>query len=284
MIKVNPYSPINYGTQRSLFVIFEKKAGWIRLADSAAGEIELYDEVWSASPMRDASMRLSRVSLENCGPNKGQWVPPVRADLPIWPYQADHSTSRSVYFVTRGKITHILPCPLPTNFASVPPIHIVTWESSPASIASRLFFTSPSDGSGRQPYLQLIAFGKDGVEVQEMSLAFLSVNNKGKGKARAEDNVRSQVDIGGDTGLLCRGGRWDRLDPSYDSGSLSRSHSNASDNSGMSTETLSSEESNATRRLHEGVYGWCRKGAQDWRVFWLGGSTKGTDFGQSRGV
>jgi len=32
----------------------------------------------------------------------------------------------------------------------------------------------------------------------------------------------------------------------------------------------------------EGIYGWCRKGAQDWRVFWVGGSgSKGQDYNQA---
>jgi hypothetical protein len=121
-----------------------------------------------------------------------------------------------------------------------------------------------------QPFLQLIAFGEDGVEVQEISMSFLYDN--GKGKARAEDSVvRSQMDLGGDTGFLCCGGRWDRWDRLFGPGALSRSQSDASCVSGISTETLASEDTNATKRLEEGVYGWCRKGAQDWRVFWLGG-------------
>lgn len=47
----------NYGTQLSIFVVFEKekKAGWIRLADSAVGEMEMFDV--GADPYVLPSMR-----------------------------------------------------------------------------------------------------------------------------------------------------------------------------------------------------------------------------------
>ncbi|GAW04436.1 hypothetical protein LENED_006225 [Lentinula edodes] len=35
---------VTYGTQLSIFVIFDKKSGWIRLADSAVGEVDLHDD------------------------------------------------------------------------------------------------------------------------------------------------------------------------------------------------------------------------------------------------
>jgi len=277
-IKLNPDLPIKYGTQRSLFVVFDKKAGWIRIADSAVGEIELYDDNWGthslshcreSSPALTSSMRLSRAPAEN--QQKGQWVPPVHVDLPISSHHpGEHSASCSVYLLTRGKLTHILPCPLPTNFASNPPIHVVSWASPPTALTPRVCYAAPWEGEDRQAFLQLIGFGEECVEVQEISLSFL---NKGKGKARAEDSVRAQADLGGSTGLLRCGGRWDRLD-TYGPGLLSRSASTASDQSVASTETLASQDINSTRRLQEGVYGWCQKGAHDWRVFWLGGSTR----------
>jgi hypothetical protein len=287
----NSDSPLTYGTQRSLFVTFEKKAGWIRIADSAAGEIELYEDGWGGGgpgsivgscggTWRDsnpaaAGSRLSRVSFESGGhPTKGHWIPPVCIDLPAWPYQDGHSPSRSVYLLTHRKQTHILPCPLPTNLSSRPPIHIISWEYKPTVVHPRLCYATSRSGESAQPFLQLIGFCEDVLEVQEMSLAFL---NKGKGKASAsaKDVVRAEGDIGGDIGYLCHGGRWDRFDHLYGPNSLYRSDSDASYASGVSTATLASEDTHGMRHLEEGVYGWCRKGNNDWRVFWLGGATKG---------
>ena len=44
---------INYGPQLSLFVVFDKKAGWIRIADSAVGEIELPDDSFVSALNQD---------------------------------------------------------------------------------------------------------------------------------------------------------------------------------------------------------------------------------------
>ena len=52
-----------YPTQLSLFVIFEKKAGLIRIADSAVGEVELYEESGTLQQLIPPAMaRRSRAS------------------------------------------------------------------------------------------------------------------------------------------------------------------------------------------------------------------------------
>ncbi|KAJ6560204.1 hypothetical protein B0H19DRAFT_1146788 [Mycena capillaripes] len=128
-------------------------------------------------------------------------------------------------------------------------------------------------------------------------------NGKGKGKAPAEDvfsaptnanahpgvpapipiplpigPVRVEEDAGGETGFLCVGGHWD--DPhaaaafSYSRPELQRSVS------GVSVASVDEEEVVARWMAGEGVYGWCRKGVADWRVFWVGGSGAMDDEGE----
>ena len=55
VVSVGASSRNGYPTQLSLFVIFEKKAGTIRLADSAVGEVDLYEDNWSAQQASLAS-------------------------------------------------------------------------------------------------------------------------------------------------------------------------------------------------------------------------------------
>lgn len=205
------------------------------------------------------------------GDRKGGWVPPVRAELPVSPSHHHHSSSREVHFLTRGKQTHIVPCPLPTNISTHLPLRVLTWESLPTHIIPRVYNRpSDNDTGEKQPFLQLVALGEDGVEVQEISLSFLS---KGKGKARADEPLRAEADVGGPTGFLCRGGHWDRAQSHYpfQPFGLARSDSVASAMSGTSFDSLTTDEIINKVRTEEGVYGWCQKGAQDWRVFWVGG-------------
>ncbi|KAJ7094362.1 hypothetical protein C8R44DRAFT_684654 [Mycena epipterygia] len=259
---------INYGTQLTIFVIFEKKAGWIRLADSAAGEMELFEDagLTPSGHMRTASaspstVRRRHVSGTDAYAGGGRWLPPVRCELP----------ARSVYLLTRGLTTHVVPCPLPAHAASMAPLAAVTWRAPPAHVAARL-------GAA---VLQLTALGEGSVEVQELPLASLDAGaagsvGKGKGKARAEDAgpVRAEEDAGGETGFLCMGGHWDHPHNGYQmrGPGLERAYSTASDMSSQSFESMESYEVAAKLRREQGIYGWCRKGLADWRVFWLGGS------------
>ncbi|KAF7302284.1 hypothetical protein MIND_00795700 [Mycena indigotica] len=240
----------NYGAQLSIFVVFEKKAGWIRLADSAVGEMELADD--AASPHNG---HLRAVSMGPTGRRRSApeshvyhhgWIPPVRAELP----------SRSVYLLTRGITTHIMPCPLPAQASTVQPLGSVTWHDSPSHVSPRL-----------GPHcLQLVALGQGSVEVQEVPLSILGGDASGKGKGKASEPVvlRAEEDAGGETGFLSIGGHWDDARTT----NLQRTYSTASDASFQSVDT---DEMVDKLRREQGVYGWCRKGLSDWRVFWLGG-------------
>jgi len=172
------------------------------------------------------------------------------------------SSPRAVYFLTRGKQTQVLPAPLPANLSNTSPFLTLSWESQPSHVTPRVCHSA-----GVPPFLQLVALGEDGVEVQEISL---SVFDKGKG--RAEEPVRGSVDILADTGFLCTGGHWHRLGCPHQ---LTRSYSVASNVSGASLDSLETEDIISKMQTEQGIYGWCRKGLQDWRVFWVGGAGEG---------
>ncbi|KAK7062309.1 hypothetical protein R3P38DRAFT_3492333 [Favolaschia claudopus] len=294
---------INYGTQLAIFVIFEKKAGWIRLADSAVGEMELFENgTEAASPTslsahsphhghaRTASASPSSLRTRHGKHAGGKWLLPTRCELP----------TRSVYILTRGTTSHVVPCPLPSNAGPV--LAVLAWRSPPAHVAPRLGVDTG--------VLQLTALGEGSVEVVEVPLAALggvknghlspgkygngsglghahapghghgNGNGNGKGKARMDDGlaalvqgpVRAEEDAGGETGFLCVGGHWD--DPHQGALSLQRTASNMS---GRSMDSVDSDELVARIRREQGIYGWCRKGVTDWRVFWLGGSFDSDD-------
>jgi hypothetical protein len=120
--------------------------------------------------------------------------------------------------------------------------------------------------------LQLVAFsGESGIEVQEVSLSFLE---KGKGKALFEESIRVEEDLGGDSGFLCTGGHWDEADQGFRGRPqiLAGSTTPSSKTSDYSFGSIESEELLNRMKREEGIYGWCRKGTEDWRVFWVGGS------------
>lgn len=228
----------------SLFVVFEKKAGLIRIADSAVGEVELFDE----SPRDLYSPSSSRRSFIKEA--KGTWIPPSYEELPVNSPEA----TQPVYLLTRGKQTHILSCPMITPLSASPPLAILQWQYPPNQICHRV--CTPRDDSD---FLQVISFGEYGVEVQEVRLSLFM---KGKGKARREEPARTIVDVGVDAGFMCRGGQWDKAHRF-----LQRAESF------MSYSTVSTVQPNS-RNPDAGFYGWCRKDAHDWRVFWLGGMDK----------
>ncbi|KZT71553.1 hypothetical protein DAEQUDRAFT_763780 [Daedalea quercina L-15889] len=260
-----------YPTQLSLFVVFEKKAGLIRIADSAVGEVELYEESGGLqhlfNPVTSSPMaRRSRTSWDGRGftkEHKGVWVAPVKFDLP-----SIAGTSRpfaqSMYVLTRGRVSHIIPHPLPPSVSTIPPNRVLVWSSQPANISCRVC-TPARDENGPPPFLQLVAFGEDGIEVQEVLLSSLFQVER-KGKKREDEPIRASVDIGGDTGYLCIGGHWSM--PYY---ALTRTSSVASYDS---AESGWSDQTALVERLHahQGIYGWVQKGLEDWRVFWVGGT------------
>jgi len=192
--------------------------------------------------------------------NKGQWVLPTRTDLPAVMTGPQLSLPRTVYFLTRGKLTHVLPSPLPANISNTPLLSL-TWDLAPSSVTPRVCYP-PEDGA--PPFLQLVALGEDGLEVQEVSLSFL---NKGKRKGRAEEPVRASLDIS--AGFLCTGGLWHR--PGYPV-QLTRSSSVRSDMSRTSFGSLDSDDLITKLQIEHGIYAWCQKDVRDWRVFWVGGT------------
>ncbi|KAH9482300.1 hypothetical protein JR316_0004398 [Psilocybe cubensis] len=277
--------PLSYGTHLSLFVIFDKKAGWIRLADSAVGEVELgedggpqpagllYSRDTFASNISATTLRQkARVSFD-IRESAAKWLLPIRCTLPV-PGQ-DAANMQPVYILTRGKRTHILPCPLPTRSSSIPPLHAVFWKVPPKHVSARLI-PGGHDPTMEPPMLQLIAFGENGVEIQEMGISFMS--SKGKGRAYPEESLWAEEDLGGETGFLSVGGNWDRVEQIYGSQALS------SASSIFSVDTMDSADIHARLKKEEGIYGWCRKGLEDWRVFWVGGSSHYQDCEPTRGA
>ncbi|KAH9173447.1 hypothetical protein EDB89DRAFT_2113970 [Lactarius sanguifluus] len=225
--------------QLSLFIVFEKKVGLIRIINSAVGEVCLFDE---------ANPHSSRDSLSpSQSDNRGAWTLPARLDLPSSSTMTPATAApepQSVYLLTRGKQTFVLPCPLPANLQGTAPLMTFSWRSHPTFVAPRV--------------IELTAFSEDGLEVQETPLSF-SV----KEKARLEEPVVSEVVIG-ETGFLCGGGHWHRP---YDA-PLSRSYSVRS---GVSFDSMATEEVISRLESDKGIYGWQRRGLEDWRIFWIGG-------------
>ncbi|KAG2013152.1 hypothetical protein CC2G_010089 [Coprinopsis cinerea AmutBmut pab1-1] len=292
---------INYGTQLSLFVVFEKKASWIRIADSSVGEFELKEDggpppnimgqfghregLTPSNSISSVTQRTrSRLSFD-IRESVARWILPTRCELPI-PIELNQFSSnapatRPVYLLTRGRRTHILPCPLPTKSTSVVPLHVIFWKNTPKNIAVRICnptrgcITAPPRFSRHKPtLLQAVAFGENGLEVYETTvLSMFSGQGKGKGRSVSSpfDSVRAEEDLGGDTGFLLSGGNWDQADELYGGGSLDRSDTYAP-GSATSYSSLESEAIVSVLRDEIGMYGWCRKGLNDYRIFWVGGS------------
>lgn len=288
---------INYGAQLSLFVVFDKKAGWIRITDSAVGEMELPDDSHistlnqnpggnqflnpkdslSATVAASTHRVRARLSFEHASPPK--WILPVRCELPVPGPSMSTSgatsteVTRKVIFLTRGRKTHILPSPLPTNYAAYPSLAIITWKSPPRHVAPRV--CDPDNSNDTQdlpPFLQLVAFGEDGIEVQEMSLNFIS-RGKGKGKATFEEVVRAEDDVIGECGFLAAGGHWDQVSRLMNSNRMTRTSSTSSNMSSASYDSVGTSVIVSRLKRQEGLYGWWKKGAGDFRVFWVGGSS-----------
>jgi len=274
-----------------LFVVFDKKAGWIRIADSAVGEIELPDDSFVSalnqdpgggqflnprdSPIVAANTHRirTRLSFEYASPPK--WILPVRCELPVpglstgVPRVIPTETTRNVIFLTRGRKTHIFPWPLPSNYAAYPSLAIITWKSPPQHISPRLCKKNLTDAP---PFLQLVALGKDGIEVQEMSLNFMN-RGKGKGKMTYEEVVRAEDDVIGECGFLATGGHWDQINHLMNSSSpITRVESTSSNVSSDSYDSVDTLVMVSQRRRQEGLYGWWKKGGGDFRIFWVGGS------------
>jgi hypothetical protein len=307
--------------QLSLFVVFEKKVGIIRIVNSAVGEVAFFEEpptltardsisasTCSAPPSSSTLTpggglpgRRSRTSLDGFGlakdNNRGAWTLPAKLDLPESDSSPTVSTlvdgwdgeshPRSIYLVTRGKQSFALRCPLPANMHATVPLLTFHWRSPPSFVMPRVVdieyggnaASATSDGRSISEYsmttlvvpqqcrmLQLTAFNEDGLEIQEIILS--SLFRREGPRVVVEEGVpvvASEVVLG-ETGFLTRGGHWDRP---YDSPvDLSRSYSVRS---GVSMNTMATEEVVSRLESNQGTYGWQRKGVEDWRVFWIGG-------------
>ena len=189
-----------------------------------------------------------------------KWTAPVRCELPV---PGQPGLTQPVYILTYGKRTHVVPCPLPIETSASPPLHAIFWKLHPKFVSPRVILSE----NNHQPLLQLVAFGENGIEIQEMGLSFMSI--KGKGQAFADDLIRAEEDLGGDAGFLSLGGNWDRLEQvlSSEEGPMSSAASVFSADSDMDTPDILE-----CLKREEGIYGWCRKGLQDWRIFWAGGN------------
>jgi hypothetical protein len=324
--------------QLSLFVVFEKKVGLIRIVNSAVGEVVLFEEPAtyssrdsfaassssSLSPTGFASLsgRRSRTSLDGFGlakDNRGAWTLPAKLDLPTGSISSPSTSAgggggggsgggtassasspgspedtmqppQSIYIVTRGKQSFALPCPLPANLQLTPPLQTFSWRSPPTFVTARVIDldyggtggrwgggggsefshgsspATPATVPTRVRVLQLTAFNEDGLEILETPLSSL-VFGSGKERARAaEEPVVAEVVIG-DTGFLCDGGHWHRpYDAPLD---LTRSQSVRS---AMSFDSMATADIISRLESDQGTYGWQRKGMEDWRVFWIGGT------------
>ncbi|KAF9481871.1 hypothetical protein BDN70DRAFT_875843 [Pholiota conissans] len=263
--------PLSYGTHLSLFVVFDKKAGLIRLADSAVSEVELGEDggpqpsgnifprdTFSSTISASSLRQRARVSFD-IRESLAKWLQPIRCELPI---TSQPGVTHPVHILTRGKRTHIVPCPLPPRSPHTPPLHAVFWKSHPKHVSARVIFSN-CDPLDEPPMLQLVAFGESGVEVQEVGISFM--NNNGKGRAFPDEQLRGEEDVG-EAGFLCVGGNWDRLEQIYGGEPMS------SGASAFSADSMDSTDIRSRMKKEEGIYGWCRKGLQDWRVFWVGGN------------
>lgn len=270
---------VRYPNQLSLFLLFEKKAGIIRLSDSTVADVELIDDTPPSAFSAGASLtpsasispltsRRNRSSWDGFGfiREKPVWILPTQVELSNVP-------SASVYILTRSRRTHIIPSPLPLDLPGTPSFRVLTWASAPKHVEARVCRPYSHGQEDRPPFLQLIAFGEDGIEVQEVNLNQLTVRKgKGKGAANAPTPIHAISDVlGGETGPLGVGGLWHRPIHS-ESSDLYRSSSVMSYMSALSYDSNDTEELGAKFMSERGVYGWVKKGHSDWRVFWVGGT------------
>lgn len=268
---------IRYSNQLSLFMLFEKKAGIIRISDASVGEVELNEDgppsslslgssLTPTASISSSASRRNRSSWDGFGfiKEKPTWLLPTLVELSTMP-------NASVYLITRSKRTHIIPAPLPADLPNAQSFRILTWASAPRHVEARVCRPYAHEQEEHPPFLQLIAFGEDGIEVQEINLDQLTVR-RGKGKFVASTPVHAvSYTLGGETAPLCLGGLWHRqMHP--DQTDIYRTDSVMSYMSASSCDSNDTEELAAKFMSERGIYGWVRKGHSDWRVFWVGGT------------
>lgn len=270
-----------YKPQLSMFVVFEKKAGLIRVADSAVIEIELWtegetDPLPSSNPTSSPQSTHSSTSLPGFrigGGSKAWWLPLVTVEIPNLALVTSGIDVPPVglttlLLVSKGRQTHFFTSPLPIPVNARRPLCVVHWNAYPRQIVARLSMGSVNER--RETKLHILAFTENGVEVIETSLDFLSSPpdvswGKGKGATKRvpvppEPQIRTAWQPPEITGYLGRGGHWDGLDTSSGRPEMRRGQSNLGHTSttGMKVEQ------------GQGLYVWLQKGLDDYRVAWLG--------------
>jgi hypothetical protein len=271
MRRISSPGDYTYGSQLSLFVIFEKKAGLIRIADSAVDEIEMYDD-WLLSPITEGNSSKLRRSLQSFdafgfgSERKGAWLPLCNLEVPTGGFVEDRTPlTRPIVLISRGRQTHILPSPIPVPLSSSPPLCIIPWNHTPSQVTGRVCY-----GNDGIPFLQVVAYG-EGVEVAELDFSFLNrkpgSGGKGKGKAApVEPLVRAYTDAFDPSRFACRGGEWHLLDTANGRPEIQRRMPSA--------DSMDTREWIARVQMEEGFYGWYRKDVEDYRVFWMGNLSK----------
>lgn len=278
--RISTPGDITYGSQLSMFIIFERKAGLIRIADSSVGEMELWDD-GGRPPSPSSHPRRSLSTLAFGKDTKGQWLPLAHVEVPIPPPPPSTPDENALpaprlkvlVLLSRGRQTHILPSPLPIPLASFVPLKIIYWNMQPTQVTARVSF----DPRIRQPRLQVVGFGDMGIEVAEFSLDFIFTNRqidalvgKGKGKGKSllvstDPVVKARWDTPDTTGYLSNGGVWHLLGLAQNGKPVFKDPPPT----GGLDPTL-------VRGLSQGIYGWSKKGLEDYRVFWLGDAAEQT--------
>lgn len=269
--------PLRFGIHLSLFVVFDKRAGAIRLADSSVEEVELADDGYfptssgsgsgllhstSTFSSSTPSLRRQRARLSSeIRESASKWISPVRCEVPLAGFSIGQGITEPVHILTRGNRTHVVPCPLPIKNSLCPPLYAVYWKTHPKYVSARVI-VAESDLQAESAILQLVSFSDNGIEVHETGLGFM---RKGKGRAVPEGVVHAEEDLG-ETGFLGCGGNWDRMDQVFN-----LNGQGTSINSAMSIDSMDSADIVMSLKRAEGIYGWYRKDSEDWRIFWVGG-------------
>ncbi|KAG8802115.1 hypothetical protein FRB91_010667 [Serendipita sp. 411] len=274
----------SYGSQLSLFVIFEKKAGLIRIVDSSVSELELWDDGGRPpSPIHTLSSPTSIHSLHSAsvirrsiqdnltfGKDKSPWYPLVTMEIP-YPNDSNppsFNASKTILIISRGTQSHILDSPLRMPMGNYPPLRVVRWHTMPFNITARLSMVE-----GKEPRLQLVAFSDRGIEVAETTVDFLfrppdlgQTDGKGKGKNKSisvlsEPLVRAQHLSLETTKYLVRGGLWHTLDMTSGQPELKSPVSSVGEAPSLTISRL---------EKGQGIYACVQRGLEDYRVLWLG--------------
>ncbi|CAE6411957.1 unnamed protein product [Rhizoctonia solani] len=217
-------------------------------------------------------------------------APPTSISPPVPPTPsnlfAGSEYPKQVALLTRGRRTDLIELPLRAPVGARPPLCTVMWLAPPTKLSPRICVPGPGS-EDKDPYLQIVAFLSEGIDVAEIPLSRLKLDRaKSKGKARAmtsgADEIKLvKVDVGGPAGYLAAGGRWHRFGygdgpggssrPRERGRELQRADSTWSVSSWDSTVQEHKREKEAQRKAEEGYYTWVCRGHGDYYVVWIGG-------------